>query len=296
MNKTLRIAITALLAGLVAIVAAPLLVEAGTTAGQYLFVLRSGNTNPTCATATVDGELCAAGDIESNGNLDIAGTSTLTGAVTITADAILPTGSISSGEIAANTIVSADIDQNVIQVDNTQLTNAQVLAVRATPITLISAPAANTSLWVHMVCVVLDAAAGAYTESADDLAIEFAGGTDIVNIDSTDGFDDAAVTKRCYTPSHGSEVTTLAAANVACNTTCGGLKCEFGSTGALLVDCADATADSCVCRFYSTPTAATAIQVINTGDGELGGGNAANTLSIRIWYSLIPTIAFSSGG
>ena len=30
----------------------------------------------------------------------------------------------------------------------------------------------------------------------------------------------------------------------------------------------------------------------NVGDGEFGGGNAANTLSIRVWYSVVDTIAF----
>lgn len=39
----------------------------------------------TCAVATGNGELCVENDIESNGNLDIAGTATITGAGTFTA-------------------------------------------------------------------------------------------------------------------------------------------------------------------------------------------------------------------
>lgn len=210
--------------------------------------------------------------------------------------AMITDGVVASADIAVNTVVSADVDQNVIQVDNTQLTNAQILALRATPITLIASPGANTSIVVHKVCIVLDAAAGAYTESADDLAIEFAAGTDIVNVDMTDGFDDAAVTSRCYIPYGGTALTTISGANTACSTTCGGLRCLFGDDGAIVTTCADANADSCVCAHYVTPTAATAVQAINTGNGEWGGGNAANTMSIRIWYSHVPTIAFSSGG
>ena len=209
----------------------------------------------------------------------------------------IATGAVGTLEIAANVVVSADLNQNVMQVSNTQLTNAQLLALRAVPISLIASPGANTSIVVHKVCMVMSAAGGAYTESDDNLAIEFAGGTDIVNVDMTDAFDDAAVTARCYIPSGEQLMTVLAAANTACSTTCGGLLCMAGMDDAAgYVACGSAAADSCLCGYYATPTAATAVQAINTGSGEWGGGNAANTLSIRIWYSHVPTIAFSSGG
>jgi hypothetical protein len=44
-------------------------------------VISSTYDLPTCATAASVGELCASGDIETNANIDVAGTSTLTGAV-----------------------------------------------------------------------------------------------------------------------------------------------------------------------------------------------------------------------
>lgn len=240
--------------------------------------------------ANVPGFRLASGKIfigDSSGN---AQPITLSGDVTVTNAGVT--------SLAANGIVSADLDQNVIQVNNTQLTNAQILALEATPITLISAPAANTAVVVHKLCFVLDAAAGAYTESSDDFVVEYAtGGVDIVKADNTDGLDDAVVTTRCYTPLHEGTPIIIAAANTACTTTCGGLECMFGDDGTVLTSCSDAGADSCACRGYSViGTAASAVQLTTVGSGELGGGNAANTLSVRIWYSLQPTVAFSTGG
>jgi hypothetical protein len=49
--------------------------------GQLIIEDEPGSP-PTCATSTAAGELCVEGDIESNANLDIAGTATLTGAIT----------------------------------------------------------------------------------------------------------------------------------------------------------------------------------------------------------------------
>ncbi len=251
--------------------------------------------------ANVPGMRLASGKLlvgDSSGNAQPV---TISGDITIDNAGVAATAnnSVGTADIAANVIVSADIDQNVLQVDNTQLTNTNMLALEATPISLISAPAANTAIIVHQVCVVLDAAAGAYTESSDDIVIEYTtGGVDIVQIDSTDGFDDAAVTTRCYKPLQaGTNMLPLSGANTACTTTCGGLRCVSATDGTNFVTCADATADSCLCDAYSTiGTAASAVQVTTVGSGEFGGGNAANTLSIRIWYSLQPMVAFSTGG
>jgi len=67
--------------GAVAMVGA-LLLTAGTTAYKSRLIARSSSTNPTCATATGDGDICAEDAIEANGALDVGGASTLTGAVT----------------------------------------------------------------------------------------------------------------------------------------------------------------------------------------------------------------------
>jgi hypothetical protein len=69
--------------------AAPAL--AGRTDFKSRLIVKSDNAGPTCATSTVDGELCVAGDIETNANLDVAGTATLTGATTLTAAATAST-------------------------------------------------------------------------------------------------------------------------------------------------------------------------------------------------------------
>jgi len=77
--------------------------------------IRNLNTNPTCATATNDGDLCAADAIEANGALDIGGASTLTGAVTMSstlsvAGAITTSAAISGTDslIAAVTLDATD--------------------------------------------------------------------------------------------------------------------------------------------------------------------------------------------
>jgi len=41
-----------------------------------------------------------------------------------------------------------------------------------------------------------------------------------------------------------------------------------------------------------TPETNVAVNLFNTG-GNWGGGNASNTMSVRIWYSVIDTVAFS---
>ena len=127
------------------------------------------------------------------------------------------------------------------------MTNAEVLAFRATPITLIAAPGANKSVLVHRFVIVSDDSAGAWTESTDNLVIQYADGVDI----------SAAI-----------EATSLVGGAVVIE--------AYGVINTVLV-----------------PDVNAAVEIFNTGDGEWGGGNAANTMSIRIWYSVIDTVAFS---
>lgn len=140
-----------------------------------------------------------------------------------------------------------NLDESGIHVADTQLTNAQVVLFRATPITLVGAPGAGKAIVVHKFSLVCDDAGGAWTESTDNLVIQYADGVDIT----------AAI-----------EATTLVGGAVT-----------FITQGVL---------DTVV-----VPDVNAAVQIFNTGDGEWGGGNAANTMSVRIWYSVMETVAFS---
>lgn len=155
---------------------------------------------------------------------------------------------IGTNEIADAAVTAAKLDENLRQRAVVQLTNAQVLAVRATPITLVAAPGANKAIVVEEVHMVCDAAAGAYTETADNLAIEYSGGTDILTVETTGFLDQAAVGARWARPAIA----------------------------------------------LTTPVANEAVQISNNGDGEFGGGNAANTLSVEVIYRVVDTVAFSS--
>lgn len=77
--------------------------------GRLLVGLRSTYAAVSCATATGDGDACVAGDLETNGALDVAGASTLTGAVAVTGNSTF-TGAARAvgGSIAAVTALDAD--------------------------------------------------------------------------------------------------------------------------------------------------------------------------------------------
>ena len=257
------------------------------------YIFRGNSSNIAAAyDANGDGQLLI-GD-----GTDLASVA-VTGDVTITSAGATAIGSgkVTSDDIAANVVVSADLDQNVIQVANLQLTNAQVLALEATPIT-IQAAVADVALVVHKVALFFDRTA-AYTESDDNLVIEYADGTDIVVVEATGFVDAGADAARVITPPNGALVE-LTAANAACDTTCGG-SCQVGfDDGAAdaenLVVCSDATADRCLCYRPITPVSNSLVRITTIGSGEYGAGNAANTISIRIWYSRVPMAAFSTGG
>lgn len=79
-------------------------------------VVMDSYTAPTCATSTAEGDLCVADAIEGNGALDIAGASTLTGAVTMGSTlgitgALAPSGGFNPGITAVTdtaTLTAAD--------------------------------------------------------------------------------------------------------------------------------------------------------------------------------------------
>lgn len=239
--------------------------------------------------------IAGAFDANNNGQILIGdGTDLLSSDVT--GDIDVTSAGVSS--ISADVIISADVDNDLIGTANVQLTNAQMLALRATPIN-ITAGVATTALVVHKVAVFFDWTAN-YTETNDNLTIEFADGTDIVTIEGTGFVDAGADAARVITPQDGALVE-LTGANVACDTTCGGNACMFGfddgaADAEVIVVCSGATADRCLCYRPLIPVVNSAVRILNSGDGEFGGGDAANTVSIRIWYSEVPMAAFSTGG
>lgn len=135
--------------------------------------------------------------------------------------------------------------QNLLHYKDTVLTNAQILALRATPISVVPAQGAGYVTLFHSALLVLSAAAGAYTETADNMAIRQVGTTGLLvsqAIEAT-GFMDQAAIK---------------ATNVLAKIDTIGLLKNV------------------------------ALVLHNTGDGEYGGGNAANTLTVRVFYTVQP--------
>lgn len=135
----------------------------------------------------------------------------------------------------------------VIQFTDTQLTNSQVLNFRAIPITVVPAPGADLVLLLHRVWIVSDDSAGAWTETSDNLIVEYAGGENATVQITGSGLVGGAVQTRSVPITAGNLITEV---NVA-------------------------------------------LQLFNTGDGEWGGGDAANTMSVRCFYSVVPAVAFS---
>jgi hypothetical protein len=76
--------------------------------------------------------------------------------------------------IAAGAVTSAKLDEQTIRYAAVSLTNAEVLALRATPITLVAAPGAGKVLEFVSACLLFDYTA-AYTQSnaTDDLAVRY---------------------------------------------------------------------------------------------------------------------------
>lgn len=92
------------------------------------------------------------------------------------------------------TVGSADLDPTAIKYATIALTNANIKALRATPITLVAAPGASKVLEFVSAQLMLDYGSNVLTESADNLAVRFENGAGpIVSqaIEAT-GFIDAA--------------------------------------------------------------------------------------------------------
>ena len=252
------------------------------TYGNKVYMQQGGDRQVVASGGSVDVESGGEIDIESGGALKIAGVSIaataaqidriLDGGMTTAVldllivdndltltlmDKLLAAGAISATSLATDAvttvkILAAAVTQAKLEEGSTvfvdkQLTNAEVLAFRAVPIALVAAPGANKAIIVHKFVIVSDDSGGAWTESTDDLVIQYVDGVDITAaIEAGDLVGGAVVVK------------------------------TQGVLDTALV-----------------PDVNAAVEIFNTGDGEWGGGNAANTMSIRIWYSVIDTVAFS---
>ncbi len=126
------------------------------------------------------------------------------------------------------------------------LTNAQVLAIRATPISLVAAPGASKRIVFHNVYIKAVLTAG-YTETADNLVVRYVGTTGVIVSEAieTTGFIDQTGTVH--------------------------------TNGRAKLD-AIATAAQCV---------NVALVLHNSGDGEFGGGNAANAVTVTTEYFVL---------
>lgn len=167
-------------------------------------------------------------------------------AVDVTGDVTISNAGVTA--IGASKVLPSMVEADLARYADVQLTNAQVLALRATPITLVSAPGANRATLVHAIYAMCDSAAAAYTETADNIAIEYGDGTDILVLETTGWIDAGAVSPVVMRPAVA-QSTALVANSV--------------------------------------------VRAFNNGDGEFGGGNVANTLSFRVYYSVVDTVAFS---
>lgn len=126
------------------------------------------------------------------------------------------------------------------------MTNAEILALRATPKTIVAAPGAGKVVELLAAQLFFDYTA-AYTESADNFGFKYGtgAGTEIATVENT-GFVDA-------TADTMTRATISAAANIA-----------------------------------KTAVDNLALVLHNTGDGELGGGDAANVIRVRALYRINP--------
>lgn len=138
----------------------------------------------------------------------------------------------------------------LVRVASVLLTNAQVLALRATPPTLVAAPGAGKKLSFVAGSLNVNGTAGAYTESTANLALRYAGASGVQisqTVESTGFIDQAGKMHTDILPKLDPIATEAQAVNQP-------------------------------------------IVLHNLGAGELGGGNAANTLRATVLYRVVPTI------
>lgn len=237
-------------------------------------LVQSGNTPPTCATASGVGDICASDDIEANGDLDVAGTSTLTGAITATGDLACNggAGALDFSGSGASSVLVADNDTtalligstgqlDLITIDSGNDTETVLItgttAVKAFDVGTGTASFAEPATFLDAITLsdgaTIDQSANnvvTIAENSENLEVTFS--ANLATIASTTGATVAitpataiaGVLSGSGTAAWGSVV---AGADTACNTTCTSPCLAGFATGGTLVACTDATADTCIC-------------------------------------------------
>lgn len=166
---------------------------------------------------------------------------------TLTGSDTLTNKTLTSPTLTTPVFSGSPTGDGVPQWADVTLTNAEMLALRATPKELVAAPGAGKMIQLISAHMIFDYTA-AYTESTDNMGILWgAGGSSAATIEST-GFVTA-------TADTVTTATLAAAANLAI-----------------------------------TAVDNKSLVLHNTGDGEFGGGNAANVMTVRVLYRIIPTV------
>lgn len=159
------------------------------------------------------------------------------------------TNAEAQAQTAGKLLTAANLGaEGFLQYADVTLTNAQIKAVRATPVTLVAAQGAGTVIKFMGALLKLNYGGNnAFTESADNLAIKYTDGSGVAvsgTIESTAFITATADTYSNAEPAAGAIVAATGAENQA-------------------------------------------LVIHNTGDGEIAG-NAAddNTLSVRVYYTV----------
>lgn len=135
-----------------------------------------------------------------------------------------------------------------------QLTHAQILTLRATPIEVIAAPGVDKQIIFNSIFCVIDTRRGAYSNPDGDIAFRWKAttpGASSVSFNEVDKFTAAGLTQFF---------------NMA-STEAGSIE-QSGNNAAM--------------------------EILKTGSGEFSAGNVSNSLSIRIYYSIVPYGPFTA--
>lgn len=152
----------------------------------------------------------------------------------------------STNTLGAVVHTASPTGDNVTQWATGSMTNTEFKALRATPKTLVAAPAAGKVLQFLGGMLFFDYTA-AYTESTDNMAVKYTDGSGAAvsqTIESGGFVDATADTATCIQP----KIDAIAA---------------------------------------KTGCDAQALVLHNTGDGEFGGGNAANVIRFQVAYRVV---------
>ena len=172
-----------------------------------------------------------------------------------------PGSGFGSHIVGVETILTADLETGLVKFKDTQLTDTNILALAATPITVVASPGAGLAIVVHSVYLHLDVGAGAYDDVAADGTLGLI-------------YDSGADQSAGFTMESDTFIDSAS------------------DVGRFAVNGYDAVAGA---SLAVTPIAAKAIQLNNDGTEftTVSNDTSTNTLSVRVWYSVVAVAAFS---